>query len=134
MNTLLGGSFTSRLNDNLREQHGYAYGASSGFDTCLSAGLFQAGAGVQTDKTSDVLASSSRSSTDRRRLPRDDVERARTTWRSATQRLRDDGPARPAPMVDAVVYGLPDGFYEGFVPKALAVDASRAAAGGRDGR
>ena len=31
MNTLLGGSFTSRLNDNLREQHGYAYGAGSGF-------------------------------------------------------------------------------------------------------
>src|SRR4029453_18573976 len=26
-------------------------------------------------------------------------------------------------MVDTVVYGLPDGFYEGFVPKALAVDA-----------
>ena len=31
MNTLLGGSFTSRLNDNLREQHGYAYGAGSSF-------------------------------------------------------------------------------------------------------
>ncbi len=29
MNTLLGGSFTSRLNDNLREQHGYSYGAGS---------------------------------------------------------------------------------------------------------
>ena len=29
MNTLLGGSFTSRLNDNLREQHGYTYGARS---------------------------------------------------------------------------------------------------------
>jgi predicted Zn-dependent peptidase len=28
-NTLLGGSFTSRLNDNLREQHSYAYGAGS---------------------------------------------------------------------------------------------------------
>jgi zinc protease len=27
-------------------------------------------------------------------------------------------------MVDTVVYGLPDGFYEGFVPKALAVDAA----------
>src|SRR5690606_29357894 len=25
MNTLLGGSFTSRLNNNLREQHGYSY-------------------------------------------------------------------------------------------------------------
>ena len=31
MNTLLGGSFTSRLNMNLRETKGYSYGASSGF-------------------------------------------------------------------------------------------------------
>ena len=29
LNTILGGSFTSRLNQNLREEHGYAYGASS---------------------------------------------------------------------------------------------------------
>ena len=31
LNTVLGGAFTSRLNTNLREQHGYAYGASSTF-------------------------------------------------------------------------------------------------------
>ena len=35
MNTILGGSFTSRLNMNLREEHGYAYGASSRFDMRL---------------------------------------------------------------------------------------------------
>ena len=32
MNTILGGSFSSRLNLNLREKNGYTYGASSGFD------------------------------------------------------------------------------------------------------
>ena len=32
MNTILGGSFSSRLNLNLRETHGYTYGASSFFD------------------------------------------------------------------------------------------------------
>ena len=32
LNTLLGGSFSSRLNLNLREKHGYTYGASSSFD------------------------------------------------------------------------------------------------------
>jgi predicted Zn-dependent peptidase len=55
LNTVLGGSFTSRLNTNLREEHGYSYGASSRFDMRLSAGAFQAGAGVQTDKTADSL-------------------------------------------------------------------------------
>ena len=55
LNTLLGGSFTSRLNQNLREKNGYAYGASSAFDMRQSAGPFFAAAGVQTDKTADAL-------------------------------------------------------------------------------
>jgi predicted Zn-dependent peptidase len=55
MNTILGGSFTSRLNNNLREVHGYTYGASSNFDMRVGTGPFAAGAGVQTDKTSESL-------------------------------------------------------------------------------
>lgn len=55
LNTILGGSFSSRLNLNLREQHGYAYGAYSGFDMRLSPAGFFAGAAVQTDKTADAL-------------------------------------------------------------------------------
>ncbi len=55
LNTILGGSFSSRLNQNLREQHGYTYGAGSGFDMRLGAGPFYAAAGVQTDKTADAL-------------------------------------------------------------------------------
>ena len=55
MNTILGGSFGSRLNMNLREKNGYTYGASSGFDMRASAGPFVATAGVQTDKTSEAL-------------------------------------------------------------------------------
>jgi zinc protease len=55
LNTVLGGSFTSRLNQNLREEHGYAYGASSRFDMGLAPGPFFAAAGVQTDKTAEAL-------------------------------------------------------------------------------
>jgi zinc protease len=55
LNTILGGSFTSRLNQNLREKNGYAYGAASVFDTRLSAGPFYSSANVQTDKTGDAL-------------------------------------------------------------------------------
>ena len=43
MNTILGGSFSSRLNMNLREKHGYTYGASSGFDMRAEAGPFVGG-------------------------------------------------------------------------------------------
>jgi zinc protease len=55
MNTILGGSFSSRLNMNLREKHGYTYGAGSAFDMRASAGPFVASAGVQTDKTAESL-------------------------------------------------------------------------------
>ena len=42
LNTILGGSFSSRLNTNLREQHGYTYGASSSFDMRAAPGPFVA--------------------------------------------------------------------------------------------
>jgi predicted Zn-dependent peptidase len=55
LNTILGGSFTSRLNQNLREKNQYSYGASSRFEMRLSPGAFVAGAGIQTAKTADAL-------------------------------------------------------------------------------
>jgi zinc protease len=51
MNYTLGGSFASRINMNLREVHGYTYGASSGYAAYRSAGPFQAGGLVRTDVT-----------------------------------------------------------------------------------
>jgi predicted Zn-dependent peptidase len=55
LNTLLGGAFTSRLNMNLRETHGWTYGARSGFAMRGGAGPFTAQAGVVTAKTDSSL-------------------------------------------------------------------------------
>ena len=55
MNTMLGGAYTSRLNLNLRETHGYTYGAGSGFGLRRSAGPFIASAEVVTAKTDSAL-------------------------------------------------------------------------------
>lgn len=55
LNTILGGSFTSRLNQNLRETHGYTYGARSRFDMRQSAGPFTASAEVVAAKTDSGL-------------------------------------------------------------------------------
>lgn len=55
MNTILGGSFTARLNANLRETKGYTYGARSGFDYQPLAGAWQAGAAVRTNVTDSSL-------------------------------------------------------------------------------
>lgn len=55
MNTVLGGLFTSRLNNNLREEHGYTYGARSYFAFRKEAGPFIASSSVQTEVTDSAL-------------------------------------------------------------------------------
>ncbi|MGQ0813427.1 MAG: M16 family metallopeptidase [Gemmatimonadota bacterium] len=49
LNTLLGGSFTSRLNTILRERMGVTYGANSRFRLRRHGGVFTAGAAILTD-------------------------------------------------------------------------------------
>jgi len=54
-NAVLGGLFSSRVNMNLREKHGYTYGAFSFFDYHRAAGPFYVRTSVRTDTTADAL-------------------------------------------------------------------------------
>jgi zinc protease len=55
LNTLLGGAFTSRLNMNLRERHGFTYGASSGFHQRRRPGAFLIATAVATEVTARAV-------------------------------------------------------------------------------
>ena len=55
MNSELGGLFSSRINLNLREEHGYTYGASSTFVYRRSLGYFATGGGIRTDATAPAV-------------------------------------------------------------------------------
>lgn len=55
MNTVLGGSFTSRLNMNLREKHGFTYGVRSGFTMRRHPGPFLVQAAVANDVTARAV-------------------------------------------------------------------------------
>lgn len=55
MAALLGGTFSSRLNQRLREDLGYTYGARASFDPRRAAGPFAARAAVQTEATADAV-------------------------------------------------------------------------------
>ncbi|HET7026019.1 MAG TPA: pitrilysin family protein [Gemmatimonadales bacterium] len=55
MNTILGGSFSSRLNQDLRETKGYTYGAGSRFQFRPIPGPFTASAAVRTNVTDSSL-------------------------------------------------------------------------------
>jgi len=54
-NKILGGGFSSYLNMNLREAHGYTYGASSGIDSDKYIGRFTAGAEVRNAVTDSAV-------------------------------------------------------------------------------
>lgn len=55
MNAILGGLFSSRINLNLREVHGYTYGAFSAFDWRLGAGPFEVSSAVQSESTAAAV-------------------------------------------------------------------------------
>jgi zinc protease len=55
MNAILGGTFTSRLNLNLRERNGFTYGVSSGFAMRRRTGSFVVSTAVQTEVTAAAV-------------------------------------------------------------------------------
>jgi predicted Zn-dependent peptidase len=55
MNAVLGGLFGSRINLNLREAHGYTYGASSYYDWRRGAGPFVVSTAVESEVTAPAL-------------------------------------------------------------------------------
>lgn len=55
LNTILGGAFTSRLNLNLREKHGFTYGVRSRFAFRRAAGPFTISTAVGTDVTAAAV-------------------------------------------------------------------------------
>ena len=125
LNTVLGGSFTSRLNQNLREEHGYSYGASSRFDMRLSAGPFLAGAGVQTDKTAESLKEFFNELNGiGKPIGADELNKAKNylalSFPSDFESIGD----LSARLEEMLVYKLPDNYYAEYVAKIQAVTAA----------
>ena len=122
LNTVLGGSFSSRLNMNLREKHGYTYGASSSFNMRAAAGPFAAGAGLQTDKTGEALKEFfNELNAIGKPVPADELARAKNfvalrypngfeTTGDVSRRLED-----------AIIYKLPDDYFSKYVQNIQAV-------------
>jgi predicted Zn-dependent peptidase len=132
LNTVLGGSFTSRLNSNLREEHGYAYGAYSAFDRRRSAGPFFAGAGVQTDKTADSLREFFKELEGILTLvPADELDRAKSYVALGVPGELETTGDLARKLEELVVYDLPDdelATYIDRIQKVTAADVQNAAA------
>ena len=126
MNTILGGSFSSRLMSNLRETKGYTYGISSRFSWAPMAGPFAISSGVRTNVTDSALVEIFKEMKMLRDLPVDEIELERAKAYVALgvpQRLETNAQVA-GQLVDLGMFGLPLASIGDFVAKVSLVTAA----------
>lgn len=127
MNSIFGGLFSSRINLNLREKHGFTYGAFSVFDWRVQSGPFMISTAVQTDATAPAIREifaevdrirESRVSEDERSLAVD--------YLAGVFPIRYETTAAIASALAAMrVFGLPPDYFETYRDRILSVTADQ---------
>jgi zinc protease len=113
MNTALGGLFSSRINMNLREEHGYTYGAFSAFQFRRGVGPFVAGGGIRTDVTASA-AQELRGEIKKIResdLTADELAKAKDSFSKSLVANFETVEATASTIGLQSVFGLPMGYY-----------------------
>ena len=122
MNTILGGSFTSRLNQNLRENRGYTYGAGSRFDMRREAGPFLASAEIVTAKSDSALLEFLKELNGiRQSVPADELSRAKRYLQLQLPGNFETTQQIAAALVPVTQYSLPLDYYNNYVQNVEAV-------------
>jgi len=118
-NHLLGEDFLSRLNKNLREDHGYTYGAGSAFDFRRGKSIWHVSSSVRADATAPALREILKeldALADVRPITADEIDKAR----SARARSYPEGFESPSGIATALAeiaeFGLPADYLETFLP------------------
>ena len=127
MNSILGGGFSGRLFQNLREKHGYTYGSSSAFGYNKEAGYFQATAESRNDVTApainEILGELTRIMTEPVAGPELELQRQ---YNIGNYLLSLESAGRVASRVqDIELYGLPPDFYKTYAKRMAAVTPAK---------
>ena len=127
MNAVLGGQFVSRINLKLREEKGYTYGARAGFDWRRGIAPFSLRASVHTASTADAI-SDCLAELDgiRGSRPPSDLEMslAKASLTRGYPRGFETAEQVARSVVQLALFGLPDTYFEEFVPRVHAVEAA----------
>jgi zinc protease len=132
MNAALGGVFSSRINLNLRERHGYTYGAHSIIDWRKAAGPFVVSTAVGTDVTADA-AREVLGELDRIRegeITADELSLVTSYLQGVFPIRYESTGAIAGALANLVTYDLPDSYYDTYRDRVAAVttaDVLRAA-------
>ncbi len=125
LNAVLGGGFSGRLFKNLRETHGYTYGAYSNFGMNRHGGSFQAVAAVRNEVTvpaiQEILAEMQRLRDEL--VPQEELELQRQ-YLVGNYLLSLENPGRTAQRVqDVELYGLDPDFYKVYAQRLASASA-----------
>ncbi len=126
MNAVLGGLFSSRINLNLREVHGYTYGASSVFDWRRESGPFIIGTAVASDVTVPAIEETLKEIERMRSEPISESELSlATSYLEGVFPIRYETTASiAAALATLTVYGLPSDWYDTYRERISAVTVS----------
>jgi len=122
LNTILGGAFTSRLNQNLRETKGYTYGANSGFSMRRLAGPFTASAEIVSAKSDSALIEFVKElRAIRDTVPSDELAKAKRYLQLGLPEDFETTGSIAGQMLPLITYGIPLDFYNSAVENIGAV-------------
>lgn len=122
MNNILGGSFTSRINMNLREDKHWTYGAGSFMFDARGQRPFLAYTSVQTDKTKDSMSEilkEFKDITSGRPVDAEELDKAKKNQTLELAGSWETMGAINASLSEIVRFGLPDDYYGTYANKVL---------------
>lgn len=137
LNTVLGGLFTSRINQNLREVHAFTYGAFSSLLAAQDLGAWMAMTSVETRHTTAALGQllAERSCLGRTACPNaltaSEVDRARAALVARVGAHLQSADRIAGDLRDVFVHELPSDYYQRFDTTLAALDVEEIAAQGR---
>ena len=135
LNTILGGQFVSRINLNLREDKGYTYGVRTGFDLRKGLGPFVVQTSVGTDVTVPAIREALKElndiATSRPATP-DEVSLAFNTVSKGYPRGFETATQVARSVAQLALHGLPDTYFEDFVPTLAQVTQAEVSRVARD--
>jgi zinc protease len=119
MNAILGGLFSSRINLNLREEHGYTYGASSYYDWRRDPGPFVVASAVQSEVTAEAIRETLKE-VDRMRseeISADELSLATSYLEGVFPIRYETTSAIASALANLVIFSLPEDFYDTYRDK-----------------
>jgi len=127
MNFILGGLFSSRINLNLREVHGYTYGAFTNFQFRRAQGPFMVGSMVKTDATAPSVTEVFKE-LDKMRTSQptpEEVNMAKESYIRGLTTIFETTQQTAGTMASLFVYDLPLTYYAKLPKTIETVDAAK---------